>query len=118
MMNRMLGRLAHRHCMGRLAYARSTQIVARLGSCVAVPVGGPVDAITVMAGALAGRSNPVRLRTDDAPPFHLYWGDLHGMMFNHRPLADYFWWARDVARLDWAGGQLFSYLASVAPVWQ
>lgn len=67
------------------------------------------------------RSNPVRLResrNDDAPSLHLYWGDLHGMMFNHRPLAEYFLWGRDVARLDWAGGQLFSYGTSVNDVWE
>jgi hypothetical protein len=88
------------------------------GGSVEVPLGGAVDAISVTAGALAGRSNPIRRRAAGAPPLRLYWGDLHGMMFNHRPLADYFSWARDVARLDWAGGQLFSYLTSVAPVWQ
>jgi hypothetical protein len=81
-------------------------------------VRGAVDSVTVRVGEVDCRSNPVRVNGPPRDGFRLYWGDPHGMMFNHRPLADYFAWARDVARLDWAGGQLFSYLTCVAETWQ
>jgi hypothetical protein len=106
----------HRTFVAASSVGRAAARIVRGGGSAELAVGGDVDRVAVTAGTLSGRSNPIRLGS--SPPFRLYWGDLHGMMFNQRPLADYFWWARDVARLDWAGGQLFSYLTSVAPVWR
>jgi hypothetical protein len=66
---------------------------------------------------LRAESNPVRV-VPALPTPRLYWGELHGMMFNERPFEYYFWWARDIARLDFAGGQLFSYFTCVAEAWE
>ena len=58
------------------------------------------------------RSNPVRVSDAPAQP-QLFWGELHGMAFNQRPYREYFEWAKEVACLDFAAGEYFSYNACV-----
>ncbi|MCC7353622.1 MAG: hypothetical protein IT330_07665 [Anaerolineae bacterium] len=48
----------------------------------------------------------------------ILWGDIHGMVFNQRPLDDYYRYAREVARFDFAAAMLFSYNVCVDGVWQ
>ena len=48
----------------------------------------------------------------------IFWGDLHGMAFNQRPLDDYYQYARDIAGFDFAAALLFSYNICVADIWQ
>ena len=62
------------------------------------------------------RSNPVRVSDAPAQP-QLFWGELHGMAFNQRPYREYFEWAKEVACLDFAAGEYFSYNACVQEVW-
>jgi hypothetical protein len=54
-------------------------------------------------GKLAGRANPCRVFKKD-PPFHVWFGDIHGHTDDSDGLADsaaaYFAFARDIARLD------------------
>ncbi|MCZ6636485.1 MAG: hypothetical protein O7G87_24070, partial [bacterium] len=76
----------------------------------------PHDAVTVTCNGLETRSNSVRI-LDSMPKCTLYWGDIHGMQFNQRPLRDYFAWAKEIAHLDFSGGQLFSYSACIEEVW-
>jgi len=61
-------------------------------------------------------SNPSHAVTS---PGHerVYWGILHGMLFNQRPLDYYFDYARNVAFLDFCAGMHFSYEAALAGVW-
>ncbi len=47
----------------------------------------------------------------------ILWGDLHGMAFNQRPLDDFYMYAREVARFDFAAAMLFSYNICVGDVW-
>ena len=65
---------------------------------------------------LVGISNPSRVDSP-AESEHVYWGILHGMFFNQRPLDDYFDYARDVAALDFCAGQHFTYEAALPGVW-
>lgn len=47
----------------------------------------------------------------------VYWGEFHGMVFNQRPLDDYYHYARHVSRLDFCAPFWFSYNTCVADVW-
>ncbi|MYD63105.1 MAG: DUF3604 domain-containing protein [Gemmatimonadetes bacterium] len=77
----------------------------------------PWDQVSARRGKLNAQSNPTRVTTTPSD-LTLYWGDIHGMLFNQRPLTDYFIWARDIAHLSFSGGQLFSYSACIAEVWE
>jgi hypothetical protein len=68
------------------------------------------------AHALSAVSNPSRAVTNPGNE-RVYWGILHGMFFNQRPLDYYFDYARDVAFLDFCAGMHFSYEAALAGVW-
>ncbi len=46
-----------------------------------------------------------------------FWGDLHGMAFNQRPLDDFYHYARRVTRLDFCAAVLFSYNTCVGDTW-
>ena len=48
----------------------------------------------------------------------LFWGELHGMAFNQRPLDDFYNYAKQVADLDFCAAMLFSYNTCVGNVWQ
>ncbi len=72
--------------------------------------------VTERTSGLTDISNPSRAES----PFestHVYWGILHGMFFNQRPLDDYFDYARDVAALDFCAGQHFTYEAALPGIW-
>ena len=72
--------------------------------------------VTERTSGLTGISNPSRVESPSEPA-HIYWGILHGMFFNQRPLEDYFDYARDVAALDFCAGQHFTYEAALPGVW-
>jgi hypothetical protein len=72
--------------------------------------------VTERTSGLKGLSNP-SLVEDVSESEHIYWGILHGMFFNQRPLDYYFAYARDVAALDFCAGQHFSYEAVLPGVW-
>jgi hypothetical protein len=61
-------------------------------------------------------SNPAHTEPDSTAQ-QIYWGILHGMFFNQRPLEYYYEYARDVAALDFCAGQHFSYEAALPGVW-
>ena len=48
----------------------------------------------------------------------VYWGELHGMAFNQRPLDDFYEYAKNVTKLDFCCPCLFSYNTCVENVWQ
>jgi hypothetical protein len=48
----------------------------------------------------------------------ILWGEIHGMAFNQRPLDDYYNFARNIAKFDFASPLLFSYNTCVKGVWQ
>jgi hypothetical protein len=48
----------------------------------------------------------------------VFWGELHGMAFNQRPLDDFYQYARDVTKLDFAAAMLFSYNICVQDMWR
>ena len=84
---------------------------------VELGVGGPFDSVTVTGQDVpTSRSNPIRVSNTPAQP-QLFWGELHGMAFNQRPYREYFEWAKEVACLDFAAGQYFSYNACVQETW-
>ena len=76
-----------------------------------------IDSVRASAASLRGESNPARV-AEHISPSRLYWGELHGMVFNQRPYREHFEWARDVASLDFSAGQLFSYLTCVDETWE
>lgn len=47
----------------------------------------------------------------------IYWGEFHGMVFNQRPLDDYYNYAKQVTKLDFCAPFGFSYNTSVGNVW-
>jgi hypothetical protein len=47
----------------------------------------------------------------------ILWGDIHGMAFNQRPLDDFYHYARDIAKYDFAAAMLFSYNTCVKGIW-
>ena len=84
---------------------------------VALAVGGAFDTVTVTdLSSHQSRSNPIRVSDTPAQP-QLFWGELHGMAFNQRPYREYFEWAKEVACLDFAAGEYFSYNACVQETW-
>ena len=87
------------------------------GTAGTLPVQGPVDRVTASYRGIEAVSNPVRVAAEP-PPFSLYWGDPHGMLFSQRPFAEHFAWGKDVNALDFAGGQLFSYSISIEETWE
>jgi len=105
--------------------------VAVAVKAVAADAGGQVESVGVAGegsggtgrfevlerrSGLAGISNPSRAESPTESE-HVYWGILHGMFFNQRPLEDYFDYARDVAALDFCAGQHFTYEAALPGVW-
>ncbi len=48
----------------------------------------------------------------------VFWGEFHGMVFNQRPLDDYYRYAKSVAKLDFCAPFWFSYGTCVEDVWQ
>ena len=88
--------------------------------------GGRADLRTLRAGLRTGQMEVVgRYPT---PPRHLrraprggwdrpFWGDLHGMALNQRPLDDFYAYARNVSHLDFCAAVLFSYNTCVEDVW-
>lgn len=66
--------------------------------------------------ALSALSNPSRALTRSGRE-RIYWGILHGMFFNQRPLDYYFDYARNMASLDFCAGMHFSYEAALTNVW-
>ena len=66
---------------------------------------------------VTGQHEPVaeihRRRTPD-----VFWGDLHGMAFNQRPLDDFYEYAQKVTALDFCAALLFSYNTCVESVWE
>jgi hypothetical protein len=81
-----------------------------------IPPAAPGTRVHASCAAIEGSSDPVHAnRSDD---LSLFWGDIHGMMFNQRPVADHFRWAEEVAHLDFAGAQYFSYTACTAGIWE
>ena len=92
---------------------RTLPPLAGSGQDVELAVGGAFDAVTVTG---QGRSNPIRVDNMPAQP-QLFWGELHGMAFNQRPYREYFEWAKEVACLDFAAGEYFSYNACVQETW-
>ncbi len=68
------------------------------------------------AAALNAGSNAVSV-VPAAPQFTPYWGDLHSMLFDQRPFADYFTYARDTMLLDFGACMLFSYNIVLGTVW-
>jgi hypothetical protein len=60
--------------------------------------------VAVAAGDLRAESNPILVQPDP-PSFNLYWGDIHGhstLSDGLRSPDDYYGYARQVARLDFA----------------
>ena len=47
----------------------------------------------------------------------VFWGEFHGMVFNQRPLSDYYDYAKRVTKLDFCAPFGFSYNTCVANVW-
>jgi hypothetical protein len=47
----------------------------------------------------------------------ILWGEIHGMVFNQRPLDDYYNYAKHIAKYDFAAPMLFSYNTCVGNVW-
>lgn len=72
--------------------------------------------VTEKESGLRGVSNSSLIETVSNSE-QVYWGILHGMFFNQRPLDDYFEYARDVAALDFCAGQHFSYETVLPGVW-
>ena len=60
-----------------------------------IPVRGPIDRVTASYRDIEASSNPVRVAAEP-PPFSLYWGDPHGMLFSQRPYTEHFAWGKDV----------------------
>jgi hypothetical protein len=81
-----------------------------------------LEAATYISG-LKGAGHRINIRSNPSwgelpsESEHVYWGILHGMFFNQRPLDDYFDYARDVAALDFCAGQHFTYEAALPGVW-
>ena len=48
----------------------------------------------------------------------IYWGELHGMVFNQRPLDDYYNYAKNITKLDFCAPFWFSYGTCVGDVWE
>ena len=48
----------------------------------------------------------------------VFWGEMHGMVFNQRPLDDYYNYAKNVTRLDFCAPFWFSYGTCVDDVWE
>ena len=91
--------------------------LAGSGQDVELAIGGAFDTVTVTSqSSYRSRSNPVRVSDTPAQP-QLFWGELHGMAFNQRPYREYFEWAKEVACLDFAAGEYFSYNACVQETW-
>lgn len=101
-------------------YAGQVQVADEQGKTVAkgIQLGKGVRCFTVTAktsgpvrfrvsgGGLAGRSNPCRVfkSAKAAPPYRIFWGDIHGHTDVSDGLGDsprdYFTFGRDVAHLD------------------
>jgi len=48
----------------------------------------------------------------------VFWGELHGMAFNQRPLDDFYKYAKNFTHLDFCAAMRFSYNTCVGNVWQ
>jgi len=48
----------------------------------------------------------------------VFWGEIHGMAFNQRPLDDFYDYAETVTELDFCAAMLFSYNTCVGNVWE
>ena len=65
------------------------------------------------------QGNYPRLSVENTRPTPgVLWGDLHGMAFNQRPLDDFYGYAKEVARFDFAAAMCFSYNICVGDMWK
>ena len=48
----------------------------------------------------------------------ILWGDIHGMAFNQRPLDDFYAYAWDASKYDFAAAMLFSYNICLGDTWE
>lgn len=69
------------------------------------------------AVAVEGAEKPVPAASRRRTP-GVFWGELHGMAFNQRPLDEFYEYAKTVSRLDFACACLFSYNTCVDGVWE
>ena len=73
--------------------------------------------VLTAAVTVEGSEAPVPAATGRRVP-GLFWGELHGMAFNQRPLDEFYEYAKHVSRLDFACACLFSYNTCVDGVWE
>lgn len=75
-----------------------------------------LNAPLVASVAFAGSYAPFAPENTRKTP-GILWGEIHGMVFNQRPLDDYYNYAIDVAKFDFAAPMLFSYNVCVGDIW-
>ena len=67
--------------------------------------------------AVEGEEVPVPAANRRRTP-GVFWGELHGMAFNQRPLDEFYEYAKTVTELDFACACLFSYNTCIGGVWE
>ena len=98
-----------------IGFRRYRKFVRR-GSDQRVPTEDLVRQTAVVALTVTGEYRAVPAeRTRKTPS--VYWGEFHGMVFNQRPLDDYYNYAKQISRLDFCAPFWFSYGTCVEDVW-
>ncbi len=82
-----------------------------------IDIGNPDDLPLQVSIPFGGAYRPFTPENTRKTP-GILWGEIHGMVFNQRPLDDYYSYARDVANYDFAAPMLFSYNVCVGDVWE
>ena len=67
--------------------------------------------------AVEGANDPIPA-SSRCPTPGVFWGEIHGMVFNQRPLDDFYRYGREVTQLDFCAPSLFSYLVCVGDEWE
>jgi hypothetical protein len=81
------------------------------------PRGIPAEGLVRADVKVKGQYPTPKLKETDTGR-KVYWGDLHGMAFNQRPLSDFYDYARERAGMDFAAAMLFGYNICVEDVWE
>lgn len=99
-----------------IGFRRYRRFVQR-GSDIRVETGELLRSTVTTSVRVTGQHAAVPAERKRSTP-GIFWGELHGMLFNQRPLDDYYNYARNVAKLDFCAPFWFSYNTCIEDTWQ
>ena len=78
-----------------------------------------LSSLSDISVSIQGEYTPVKVNFPDRKKYkNVFWGELHGMAFNQREFDDFYDYAKNITKLDFASAVRFSYLNCTGDVWE